>query len=67
MRQRDKFKPFCFLISGGRVASEGELIDVVEMTISQIKEYISSDYVNSPGGFLFAVMWFLQNKAPKSS
>jgi len=49
---------------GGGLADEGELIQVVEMTIPEIREYIARDSVASPGGFLFAVMWFLVNKAP---
>jgi hypothetical protein len=41
---------------------------VVEMTIPEIKEFIKQDGgVPSPGGFLFAVMWFLANKAPPGS
>uniref|UniRef100_T1JH04 Uridine diphosphate glucose pyrophosphatase NUDT14 n=1 Tax=Strigamia maritima TaxID=126957 RepID=T1JH04_STRMM len=47
---------------GGGLESEGELIEVVEMSIAQVLEYLDQDEVQSPSGFLFAVMWFLQNK-----
>ncbi|XP_064120397.1 uridine diphosphate glucose pyrophosphatase NUDT14-like [Macrobrachium nipponense] len=50
---------------GGGLEAEGELIDVVEMSIPEVRALISQDTVNCPGGFLFAVMWFLHNKAPK--
>jgi len=51
---------------GGGLASEGEMIDVVEMTIPEIRKFIEQDSVPSPGGFLFGVMWFLTNRAPKA-
>jgi len=51
---------------GGGLADEGELIQVVEMTIPELRDYIGKGSVISPGGFLYAVMWFLMNKAPSS-
>jgi len=50
---------------GGGLEDEGELIDVVEMTIPQMQEYITQDQVPSPGGFLYGMYWFLAHKAPK--
>lgn len=50
---------------GGGLQAEGELIDVVEMSIPEVRELLNQECVNCPGGFLFAIMWFLQNKAPK--
>lgn len=47
---------------GGGLVEEGELIEVVEMTVAEVKEYMSADRVNSPSGFLFAVTWFLANR-----
>lgn len=44
---------------------EGEFIDVVEMTVPEIRKFIEQDNVPSPGGFLFAILWFLTHKAPK--
>ncbi|XP_072930197.1 uridine diphosphate glucose pyrophosphatase NUDT14-like [Epargyreus clarus] len=49
---------------GGGVGDE--LIEVVEMTISQIEEMVSSPGpLCSPPSCLFALMWFLHNKADK--
>lgn len=42
-----------------------ELIEVVEMTIEDIKKYVTqSGVVKSPPSFLFGIYWFLLNKAP---
>jgi UDP-sugar diphosphatase len=41
---------------------QGELIEVVEMTVAEVKEYMSSPRVDSPSTFLFAVTWFLANR-----
>jgi UDP-sugar diphosphatase len=41
---------------------QGELIEVVEMTVAEVKEYMTAERVNSPSSFLFAVTWFLANK-----
>ena len=46
---------------------QGELIEVVEMTVPEVKEYMSADRVNSPSSFLFAVSWFLANRADMCS
>ncbi|KAK7015182.1 Nudix hydrolase 14, chloroplastic [Halocaridina rubra] len=53
------------LASGGGLEDEGEMIDVVEMSIPEVRALLQKDQVPSPGGFLFGIMWFLQNKAPK--
>ena len=52
---------------GGGNIDEGELIDVVELNIQEIVEMMRQPTVNSPGGFLFAMQWFLHNKAAKYS
>lgn len=39
-----------------------EIIDVVEMTVEQVKEYMSQKHIISPPSFLFGVQWFLLNK-----
>lgn len=49
---------------GGGLASEGELIDVVEMTVDEARQYLKQSEVPSPGGMLFALMWVFQNKLP---
>ncbi|XP_066587042.1 uridine diphosphate glucose pyrophosphatase NUDT14-like [Prorops nasuta] len=47
---------------GGGAESEGELIEVVEMSIQEVKDYINSEEVQSPPCFLNGVSWFLTNK-----
>lgn len=47
---------------GGGAESEGELIEVVEMSIQEVKDYINSGDVQSPVSFLYGVTWFLTNK-----
>ncbi|KAK2576455.1 hypothetical protein KPH14_005786 [Odynerus spinipes] len=46
---------------GGGAESEGELIELVEMSIQEAKEYIASGEVQSPSSFLFGISWFLCN------
>ncbi|KAF3427659.1 hypothetical protein E2986_10362 [Frieseomelitta varia] len=48
--------------SGGGAASEGELIEVVELSIPEVKQYISSEEVESPPCLLYGITWFLANK-----
>ncbi|KAJ9589323.1 hypothetical protein L9F63_017482 [Diploptera punctata] len=48
---------------GGGNLEEGEYIETVEMTIPEAKKYLSKGVVLSPGGLLFGLLWFLQNKA----
>ncbi|KAF7281051.1 hypothetical protein GWI33_005235 [Rhynchophorus ferrugineus] len=46
--------------------TDDELIEVVEMTVDDIKKYVTqSCVVKSPPSFLFGIYWFLLNKAPK--
>ncbi|KZC06530.1 PREDICTED: uridine diphosphate glucose pyrophosphatase-like [Dufourea novaeangliae] len=47
---------------GGGAASEGELIEVVDMSIPEVKEYIDSEELQSPPSFLYGFTWFLLNK-----
>ncbi|XP_017879821.1 uridine diphosphate glucose pyrophosphatase-like [Ceratina calcarata] len=47
---------------GGGAASEGELIEVVELSIPEVKEYINSEEVQSPPSLLYGITWFLLNK-----
>lgn len=46
---------------GGGV--EDESIEVVEMTIPEMRKYISGQNIMSPPSFLFGIHWFLVNKA----
>ncbi|XP_042223640.1 uridine diphosphate glucose pyrophosphatase NUDT14-like isoform X2 [Homarus americanus] len=50
---------------GGGVAEEGEMIEVVELSMAELQVFIKQSEVNCPGGLLFGLMWFLQHKAPK--
>jgi len=50
---------------GGGVASEGEFLRVKEMSCDEVEAYIQQDHVNSPPGFLYAILWFKLNKASK--
>lgn len=51
--------------AGGGV--DDELIDVEELTLDQAREMLKQGTEHtSPPGFLFGVLWFLTNKAPKS-
>jgi len=51
--------------SGGGNAEEGEEIELVEMSIQEVEDYLSQPSVSSPGSFLFALQWFLSKKAPQ--
>lgn len=43
------------------------MIEVVELSIAEVKEFLTQDKVSSPGGFLFGLQWFLCHKAPLQS
>merc|ERR1719342_1951277 len=47
---------------GGGLVEEGEMIQVVEMSIQEAKKYLKQDLVNSPVGLLFGLQWYLSNK-----
>lgn len=47
--------------SGGGLRDEGEFIEVVELTIPELKEYIDSKDLLSPPTFMTSVLWFLHN------
>lgn len=50
--------------SGGGVGDE--IIEVVEIPLKEAKEIIKQGTKHtSPPGFLFGILWFLTNKAPK--
>ncbi|KAM0729895.1 Uridine diphosphate glucose pyrophosphatase NUDT14 [Formica fusca] len=48
---------------GGGAESEGELIEVVELSIPELRDYMKSKEIQSPSSFLFGVSWFLFNKS----
>ena len=51
--------------AGGGVAAEGELIEVVEMTVGEVKRLLAEPEVNAIPVTLYGLMWFLaqQNSA----
>lgn len=51
---------YCFL--GGGLPEEGEMTEVVEMNVDEVKEYMTSKIVQSPPSFLNGINWFLLNK-----
>jgi len=48
--------------AGGGNPSEGERIQVVELTVDQLREYLGRDDILSPPGFLFGLYWFFAHK-----
>ncbi|XP_011159704.1 uridine diphosphate glucose pyrophosphatase NUDT14 [Solenopsis invicta] len=48
---------------GGGDESEGEVIEIVELSVSELKDYIRLKEVQSPASFLYGVSWFLLNKS----
>ncbi|XP_034255682.1 uridine diphosphate glucose pyrophosphatase NUDT14-like [Thrips palmi] len=50
---------------GGGLVDEGEVIEVVEMSIPEVQAYAEDTDNMSPPGFLFGLLWFLKNKLPK--
>ena len=53
--------------NGGGVAAEGEMIEVVELSLDEVKEYLKMPNVNSPASTLHGLQWFLLNKADNMS
>ncbi|OXU24552.1 hypothetical protein TSAR_008549 [Trichomalopsis sarcophagae] len=47
---------------GGGAEHEGELIEIIEMSVDEVKNYSNSEEVSSPPCFLNGVAWFLNNK-----
>ncbi|KAJ3659251.1 hypothetical protein Zmor_010952 [Zophobas morio] len=57
---------YCAVTDDMKVSQGGgvgdEIIDVVEMTLPEVKKYIEQDKIPSPPSFLFAIYWFFVNK-----
>jgi len=49
--------------NGGGVAAEGEMIEVVELSLDEVKEYLKHPDVNTNAATLYGLQWFLLNKA----
>ena len=52
---------------GGGLESEGEMIEVVEMSFDDGRKLILDDSVNRPAGLLFAIQWYLSTNVGVSS
>ena len=48
--------------SGGGVAEEGEMIEVVEIPVTEARSLIMDENVVKPIHLMFALMWFYENK-----
>ena len=46
---------------GGGNPDEGELIEVVERTFEEVRQYVTQPEVLSPPGFMFTVYWFFMH------
>lgn len=57
---------YCEITDDMKVSDGGgvddEIIEVVEMKVTEALEYISRDCVKSPANLLFGIYWFLENK-----
>ena len=52
--------------AGGGLVDEGEVIEVIEMSIPEAVSYSEAMENCSCPGFLFGLLWFLRNKMPTS-
>lgn len=50
------------MIPGGGSEVEGELIEVLELSVQEFKDYINQPSIQSPPEILFAAFWFFHNK-----
>ncbi|XP_076443074.1 uridine diphosphate glucose pyrophosphatase NUDT14-like isoform X1 [Babylonia areolata] len=50
---------------GGGLAEEGEMIEVVHMSVEEGQKLIFDETVNRPSGLLFGLMWFFSTKWQK--
>ncbi|XP_026280719.1 uridine diphosphate glucose pyrophosphatase NUDT14 isoform X2 [Frankliniella occidentalis] len=51
---------------GGGLVDEGEVIEVVELSISDAQQYVEAVDNISPAGFSFGLVWFLMKKGTKT-
>ena len=49
--------------SGGGLEEEGEMIEVIEMSIDEIKSYLDKNELKTNGRNLTGLYWFLARKA----
>ena len=53
--------------NGGGLEEEGELIEVIEMSPTNVETYIRQDFVRSPMFTIYGLTWFLNNKRSDKS
>lgn len=56
---------YCEVMDNMRICNNVEAdddVEIIEMNIPEVREYIARDHVLSPSNFLFAIYWFLCNK-----
>ena len=53
--------------TGGGLECEGEMIDVVEMTLNEVESYLNQKIIKSPMFTVFGLTWFLTNKRTQES
>lgn len=52
---------------GGGLIEEGEIIDIVELPVSEALDILKKPDVDSPADFLYGLMWFQINKLSNKS
>lgn len=48
---------------GGGLASEGELIDIHLLPLTEVEAFISNDDILKPTSLMFALLWFLRYRS----
>ena len=48
---------------GGGLAEEGELIEVVEMSVEEVRNLLAEPELNAIPSTLYGLMWFLAHKS----
>lgn len=52
--------------AGGGNVDEGEMIEVVEISVAESLTFAMDQSIEKPVGLIFAFLWYHQYKAPKS-
>ena len=50
---------------GGGLASEGEMIEVVEYTVDEARNLMTDETINKVHAFLYALYWFFDKIWPE--